>query len=62
GTGPLLPKLEDIHAVSKHIAFAVGKVAVEQGLTLPMSDEILQQSIEGNFWSPEYRRYKRTSF
>ena len=31
GSGPLLPKLEDIHAVSKHIAFAVGKVAVEQG-------------------------------
>lgn len=62
GTGSLLPKLEDIQAVSKYIAFAVAKVAIEQGLALPCSDELLQQSIEGNFWEPEYRRYKRTSF
>ncbi|MGL4640984.1 MAG: malic enzyme-like NAD(P)-binding protein, partial [Shewanella sp.] len=62
GTGPLLPKLEDIHTVSKHIAFAVGKVAIAQGLSLPASDELLQQAIEDNFWKPEYRRYKRTSF
>jgi malate dehydrogenase (oxaloacetate-decarboxylating) len=62
GSGPLLPRLEDIHLVSKHIAFAVGKVAIAQGLALPTSDELLQQAIEGNFWKPEYRRYKRTSF
>jgi malate dehydrogenase (oxaloacetate-decarboxylating) len=62
GIGSLLPKLEDIQKVSKYIAFAVAKIAIEQGLALPCSDELLQQSIEANFWEPEYRRYKRTSF
>ncbi|MGI2855297.1 NAD-dependent malic enzyme [Shewanella algae] len=62
GSGSLLPKLEEIQKVSKHIAFAVGKVAIEQGHALPTSDEMLQQAIENNFWQPEYRRYKRTSF
>ncbi len=62
GEGPLLPPLEEIHKVSKHIAFAVAKVAVEQGHALPCTDELLEQSIENNFWTAEYRRYKRTSF
>ncbi|ACA85196.1 NAD-dependent malic enzyme [Shewanella woodyi] len=62
GEGPLLPPLEEIHQVSKHIAFAVAKVAVEQGHALPCTDELLAQSIENNFWTAEYRRYKRTSF
>jgi malate dehydrogenase (oxaloacetate-decarboxylating) len=62
GIGSLLPKLEDIQKVSKYIAFAVAKIAIEQGLALPCSDELLQQSIDANFWEPEYRRYKRTSF
>ncbi|PKG56635.1 NAD-dependent malic enzyme [Shewanella sp. GutDb-MelDb] len=62
GEGSLLPKLEDIHSVSKHIAFAVAKVAVEEGHALPSSDELLTQAIEDNFWTAEYRRYKRTSF
>ncbi|ABM00824.1 NAD-dependent malic enzyme [Shewanella amazonensis] len=62
GSGPLLPPLEEIHDVSKHIAFAVAKVAIEQGHALDTTDELLMQSIEANFWYPEYRRYKRTSF
>ncbi|MCH1926677.1 NAD-dependent malic enzyme [Shewanella sp. C32] len=62
GEGSLLPRLENIHAVSKHIAFAVGKVAIEQGYALPKTDELLLQAIEDNFWKPEYRRYRRTSF
>lgn len=62
GKGGLLPKLEDIHQVSKHIAFAVAKVAIKQGLALPKSDELLKTSIDKNFWKPEYRVYKRTSF
>ena len=62
GTGALLPPLEEIHTVSKHIAFAVAKVAIAQGHALDTTDELLEQSIEANFWYPEYRRYKRTSF
>jgi malate dehydrogenase (oxaloacetate-decarboxylating) len=62
GEGSLLPALENIHDVSKHIAFAVAKVAVAQGHALPCSDALLKQAIEDNFWTAEYRRYKRTSF
>ncbi|GGB54811.1 NAD-dependent malic enzyme [Shewanella inventionis] len=62
GTGSLLPKLEDIQEVSKYIAFAVARTAIDQGLALPCTDELLKQSIEANFWEPEYRRYRRTSF
>lgn len=60
--GALLPPLGDIHKVSKHIAFAVAKVALEQGHARPCTDELLIQAIEANFWTPEYRSYKRTSF
>jgi malate dehydrogenase (oxaloacetate-decarboxylating) len=62
GTGSLLPKLDDIQKVSKYIAFAVAKAAMAQGLALPLTDELLNKSIEKNFWEPKYRRYKRTSF
>ncbi|MBO1271275.1 NAD-dependent malic enzyme [Shewanella sp. 4t3-1-2LB] len=62
GEGSLLPRLEEIHNVSRHIAFVVGKTAIEQGHALPTTDELLLQAIESNFWYPEYRRYRRTSF
>ncbi|MCF1440076.1 MAG: oxaloacetate-decarboxylating malate dehydrogenase, partial [Shewanella sp.] len=62
GEGGLLPRLEDIHEVSKYIAFAVGKAAIEHGLALPKTDDLLKLAIEKNFWKPEYRHYKRTSF
>ncbi|GLS84997.1 NAD-dependent malic enzyme [Paraferrimonas haliotis] len=62
GAGALLPPLEDIHTVSKHIASAVAKVAMQQGVAKQMSDDELAQSIEDNFWTPEYRSYKRTAF
>lgn len=62
GEGGLLPSLTEIHQVSKHIAFAVAKQAIEEGLALPKSDELLEHAIDVNFWTPEYRRYRRTSF
>ncbi|MEW9797377.1 NAD-dependent malic enzyme [Alteromonas sp. CYL-A6] len=61
GTGALLPPLTGIAALSKEIAFAVGKVAMEQGLALEMSDDALRSAIERHFWKPEYRPYKRVS-
>ncbi|WP_315905436.1 NAD-dependent malic enzyme [Vibrio fluvialis] len=62
GHGPLLPPLESIHSVSKKIAFAVAKKAIEQGVALEITDEALEVAIEQHFWQPVYRRYKRTSF
>ncbi|WP_172379677.1 NAD-dependent malic enzyme [Vibrio sp. Vb339] len=62
GTGALLPPLEEIHTVSKKIALAVGKKAIEQGVALEITEDALQQAIDQHFWQPVYRRYKRTAF
>ncbi|WP_318468760.1 NAD-dependent malic enzyme [Photobacterium leiognathi] len=62
GHGPLLPPLEDIQKVSRKIAFAVAKKAVEQHKAPKNSDERIREKIDANFWKSEYRRYKRTSF
>lgn len=60
-SGALLPKLVDLPELSKTIAFNVAKVAIAQGLALPLSDEQLRDKIDKNFWQPEYRPYKRVS-
>ncbi|GAL21019.1 NAD-dependent malic enzyme [Vibrio maritimus] len=62
GSGQLLPPLEEIHLVSKRIAFAVAKKAIEQGVAKECSDETLRKAIEENFWQPVYRKYKRSAF
>ncbi len=61
GEGELLPALVEIADLSKKIAFAVAKVAYEQGLALPLSDEQLVEKIDSNFWTPQYRQYRRIS-
>ncbi|EJG0323078.1 TPA: NAD-dependent malic enzyme [Vibrio parahaemolyticus] len=62
GRGALLPPLEEIHLVSKKIAFAIAKKAIEQGVALEITDEALNDAIDQAFWQPVYRRYKRTAF
>ncbi|WP_030000816.1 NAD-dependent malic enzyme, partial [Vibrio parahaemolyticus] len=57
GRGALLPPLEEIHLVSKKIAFAVAKKAIEQGVALEITDEALNDAIDQAFWQPVYRRY-----
>jgi malate dehydrogenase (oxaloacetate-decarboxylating) len=59
-TASLLPRLSDIGQLSKDIAFAVGRVAFEQGLAEPMSDDVLKASIETQFWMPAYRDYRKS--
>ncbi|MFT5298103.1 MAG: malate dehydrogenase (oxaloacetate-decarboxylating) [Colwellia sp.] len=61
GEGDLLPPLTEIANLSKKIAFAVAKVAFDQQLALRIDDKNLLAKIEENFWSPEYRQYKRIS-
>ena len=61
GEGALLPELVELPSLSRKIAFNVAKVAMEQGHALTISDEELQARIEGNYWNPEYRPYKRVS-
>ncbi|ARD46300.1 NAD-dependent malic enzyme [Colwellia sp. PAMC 21821] len=57
----LLPPMTDIGELSRNIAFTVAKVAMEQQLALPLTDEVLMEKIESNFWQAEYRSYKRVS-
>ncbi|MFT4787505.1 MAG: malate dehydrogenase (oxaloacetate-decarboxylating) [Paraglaciecola sp.] len=59
--GLLLPRLTKISELSRKIAFAVAKVAMQQELALPLSDDVLLAKIESNFWKAEYRPYKRVS-
>ena len=58
----LLPDLNEIQQVSKIIAFKVAKAAMADGVAPLISDELLTQTIEANFWKPSYRDYKRVTF
>ena len=58
----LLPELDSLQEVSKKIAFKVAKAAMADGVAPIVSDEILLENIEKNFWKPEYRHYKRVPF
>lgn len=49
GEGLVLPELKDIQKVSRAIAFAVGKMAQQQGVAVKTSAEALQQAIDDNF-------------
>ena len=62
GEGSLLPDIEDIKKVSRIIAKQVAKEAQIQGVATVTSDGALDEAIERNFWHPEYRVYRRTSF
>lgn len=62
GTGALLPPLETIREVSKVIARAVILQAIADGVALPIPHDLIDEKIEKNFWQPEYREYRRTSF
>ncbi|RLM25752.1 NAD-dependent malic enzyme [Brenneria alni] len=62
GEGALLPDIDDIQDVSKRIALEVAKAAQLQGVAMVTSGEVLTKAIADNFWQPQYRSYKRTSF
>ncbi len=55
----ILPPLTELPQISRKIAFAVAKMAISQGLAREMSDEELVATIERNFWTPNYREYRR---
>ena len=61
GLGSLLPALTEIETLSKRIAFAVAKKAIEEGVALEISDDMLWAAIDRNYWLPKYRNYKRCS-
>jgi malate dehydrogenase (oxaloacetate-decarboxylating) len=58
-TDGILPPLTDLAHISRKIAFAMAKVAMSEGHARDISDEELSAAIEHNFWTPEYREYRR---
>lgn len=58
----LLPPISTIREVSKRIAKAVALQAMADGVAVSIAEAVLTQKIEANFWEPEYRYYRRTSF
>ena len=60
--GAILPPIKVIKEISEKIAYEVARQAVEDKLALPITAENLQRRLKANFWLPEYRNYRRTSF
>ncbi|TFH20934.1 MAG: NAD-dependent malic enzyme [Acidimicrobiales bacterium] len=53
--GGILPPITESRRVAQHVAFAVAKAAVEQGLAVPLTDDEVEARIEHVSWSPVYR-------
>lgn len=50
----LLPPLNDIRQLARHIALAVARKAVQQGVADSASDEQLEQMVDKRIWQPDY--------
>jgi malate dehydrogenase (oxaloacetate-decarboxylating) len=61
-TADLLPSLDQLQAISKVIALRVAKAAMQDGVAPVVSEEEILAAIEANFWTPEYRDYKRVTY
>ena len=53
--GGLLPPITESRGVAQHVAFAVARAAVDQGLAAPMTDDDVAARIEQVSWYPVYR-------
>lgn len=58
----LLPEIDQIQQVSRFIAFRVAKAAMADGVAPIIEDAALEKMIESNFWTPQYRPYRRVTF
>ena len=59
GGETLLPPLSEIQNVSRKIALAVAKKAVEQGKATHRTEERLLERIDEEFWYAQYCEYRR---
>jgi malate dehydrogenase (oxaloacetate-decarboxylating) len=51
----ILPPVTESRRVARHVAFAVARTAVHQGLATPMTDDEIARSIDEVSWFPVYR-------
>ena len=59
--GGLLPPVDNIEAVSRSIALAVARTAVEEGIAPALTDAALEKRIEQMYWKANYASYRRAS-
>jgi malate dehydrogenase (oxaloacetate-decarboxylating) len=55
----LLPRLEDLRDVARHIALAVAAKAEEQGQADKTSEQDIEQRVDEMMWQPAYRPYTK---
>ncbi len=58
----LLPPYHSIRELSKKIAKAVYQQAITDGVTMTVSEEVIDRAIAQNFWTPAYRQYRRIAY
>lgn len=56
---PLLPSLNDVRTVSRHVAIAVAEDAMRCGVAAKLSREELEKRIDAKMWEPKYLPYRR---
>jgi malate dehydrogenase (oxaloacetate-decarboxylating) len=59
-SAPLLPPLDEVRTVSRHVAIAVAKEGARLGHADALSDEELARRIDATLWTPRYLPYRRT--
>jgi malate dehydrogenase (oxaloacetate-decarboxylating) len=55
----LLPPLIALRKISFHVAIAVARQAVAEGLAHPLSDENIAAAVRAKMWEPFYATYRR---
>jgi malate dehydrogenase (oxaloacetate-decarboxylating) len=58
-TADLLPPIDDSKAISRHIALAVGKQAIADGVSSVKDEALLEKDLDAYVWEPVYRSYRR---
>ena len=58
-TEKLLPPVTALRQVAVEVAIAVGRQAVQEGLTSNVSVGSVEAAVHAKMWTPRYRRYKR---
>lgn len=60
-SAPLLPSVEEVRSVSRHVALAVAREAERTGLAPAANDADLVRRVDEKMWTPHYLPYRRAS-
>jgi malate dehydrogenase (oxaloacetate-decarboxylating) len=56
--GSLFPPVQQVRAVSRHVAIAVAREARREGLIEPLSDADIERRVDAAMWTPQYLPYR----